>query len=139
MARDFIRLHSNEFRYLLKDTDLFQFVDANLYSQVNNLRRRHETGKLEFQHKELNEKLSAFVADLEVLGLFVAQHTVPELIGGVLRTGFKPCETVTQEEYDQLITLSLEANDLASKAWERLDALVAMIKKSVPEALDIEI
>lgn len=139
VARELVELHAGQFRYLLKDADLFQFVESDCYSQVNNLCNRHETGKLEFQNKGLNKKLENLIGDLEKLGLFVAQHTVPEMIGGVWRTGFKPFDNVTQERYDELLVLSGEANELASNAWEKLDSLVSIIKIRVPEALDEKI
>ncbi|AVL53858.1 hypothetical protein CEP88_15445 [Roseobacter denitrificans] len=113
---------------------MFQYVPSSHYYDLSELCHRYERGAFEFQNGELNEKLAVFVDDLKKLGLFVAQHTAPERIGGELMTGFKPYEIVCQERYDELLRLSQQANDMATTAWERLDSLISTMKVRIPEA-----
>lgn len=135
-ARDLLRLHAEEFRTLLKHHDTFQFLDVAYYNLVSQLLRRSQNGSFIFQNKELENKFRSFCTALERFDQFVGSHTAPELIAGALRTGFKPYQRVSQEQYNQCLNLAREANDLASEAWDKLTLFCEAVKELAPEAFD---
>lgn len=97
---------------------------------------RRERGVFTFQNEELDKKLSSFIEKLEMLYEKIAQDTVPEMIGGEFRTGYKPMSIVPDEEYQRRRSESQAANKFAWNAWDSLEILVQHIKTDIPEALD---
>ena len=136
VSRDILRLHTEEFRVLLKDHDTFQFILDDYYLLVGKFLDRYQTGRLLFQAKELGPKLQQFVEKLEKFHAYVCANTVAEKIGGKLRTGFKPLNLVSEKEYDRRYSQSRTANALATDAWNEFERLVELVRKKTPEALD---
>jgi hypothetical protein len=132
VARELVELHARELRYLLKDTDLWTFVPSDVYSRLHNLCDRWERSVLFFQDKEMNGELSSLMEKLSDLAMKIAVDTVPEKIGGVYKTGYKPIRIVPEEEYKRLMAESKKANEIASQAWEILDNLVKKIRNRIP-------
>lgn len=136
LGREIIEMHTGDVRSLLKDTDLFQFVDERIYDKVFNFLSDFDRGKKEFQNRRLGREFDDFVEGLKDFSRYVAIETVPVNLGGSLCRGFKPEHTVTEEEYERQKALSKKANDLADLAWGKLDALAARVKIEIPEVLD---
>lgn len=136
VARELITLHAYKLRNLLKEEDLWSLIPSEYYSEIGHLRDQWDRGLLRFHDKELNNSLKIFIERLEKLSNKIAHDTTPELIGGKLKTGYKPIKYVKDEEYERLRSESKEANKLASQAWETLVELVNQIHKKIPIALD---
>lgn len=136
IAREILRLNINEFRTLLNDHHLFQFLESSYFSLAGRFCHRREIGELRFQNAGLDALLEDFTEHLQNLLINVARNTVPELIGGELMTGFKPARTVSKEEYDRQLELAELANQEGSRAWMSLQELVNKIHIDVPEAID---
>lgn len=136
VGRELIELHAGELRYLLKDTDLWTFVDDEVYSRLGSLCDRWQRGTFCFTNRKMNAELSSLMERLLALRLKIANDTVPEMISGKLRTGYKPFYLVSQEEYDRRDNESKKANEIASQAWVLLDLIAERIKKRIPEVLN---
>ena len=136
VSRELVDLHANRMRYLLKDTDLWTFVRSDIYSDVGALCDRRERGIFFFHQEELDGELATFMKLLRDLSYKVAEDTVPVLIGGAFRTGYKPFELVSEEEYQERRKESKKANEMASKAWDKLDRMVSRIKSDYPEVFE---
>lgn len=134
VAEELLAQHSGDLRWLLKDTDLWSFVDSALYSYVIDICDRFDRESLFFHEPRLHSKLSDFVSRLSRFQGHIAQHTVPEFVGGSMMTGFKPAETVDDEEYERRRTAARRANELASEAWGAFDVLILEVKKKLPQA-----
>ncbi len=136
LSRELISLHQNELRTLLKDTDLWSFVDSIQYSKCYRLVNRRDVGEFTFLDEVLEQKAEDFFVSLGALAEFIAANTAPEQIAGGLMTGFKPARYVTDEEYERLRQLADQANSLASNAWDTLEAIVLVTRKRCPDAFE---
>ncbi|MEL7466762.1 MAG: hypothetical protein AAFN79_21995, partial [Pseudomonadota bacterium] len=136
IAREFISLHSRKLRFLLKENDPWSFVESDRYSELSRLLNRHECDEVFFHDEDLNTKLDDLMKKLDDFSWKIALDTVPEKIAGAWRTGYKPYEIVSEEEYQRRRTESKEAGRLAGVAWEALDLLIADLRNRIPEAWD---
>ncbi|WP_416511213.1 hypothetical protein [Aliiroseovarius sp. YM-037] len=136
VARELVELHAGDFRYLLNDTDLWSFVPSEIYHRLGRICDRWERGTFFFHNRTLNRDLSELIDRLNTLDMKIAQDTVPKLIGGEFRTGYKPFNLVSDDEYRRLRNESKTANEIASQAWKLLDQIVAKIRMGIPEVLD---
>ncbi len=133
---ELINLHRHQLRTILKDDDLFQFHDSEIFTLCGTLLNRREIGELEFSDQSLDEKLGSFILSLNEFYGFIAQHTTPEFVAGRMMTGFKPLRTVPQQEYDRRLSLSREANKLASATWDDFEVLIKALKLRIPDRLE---
>ncbi len=138
VAGEVLREHSGDLRWLLKDTDLWSFVDSEFYSKVIRMYDRHERDEIFFHDEKLNQKLNSFFAKLGAFLSHISLNTTPEQVGGSMMTGFKPISVVPDDEYERRRQLALEANDLASDAWMSFDELAKAIRQRMPSALPTE-
>lgn len=136
VAREIAKLHAGELRFLLKDTDLWSFIDKDIYSRLGDLCDRWNRGSLFFHDDSLNKVLSGVMERLQILRRKIALDTTPEIIAGKLAVGYKPFGIVPEDEYDRLRKESQVANDLATDAWKALDCMVVEIRRKIPEAWD---
>lgn len=136
VARELAELHAGELRYLLKETDLWTFVDSEIYSRLGGFLNRWERGTMHFHDEDMNRRLSVLMSTLNELHHKISQDTVPEMINGKMRTGYKPARTIPQEEYDRLLSESKVANKIASKAWNQLDVITSEIRQRFQSAFD---
>lgn len=136
VARELIALQRGRFRDFLRDHEAFQYIDYETVSEIHALLARRGRDELKFQNPSLDLGLARFLSSLEILGVFYAQHTGPEQIGGRLMVAFKPSRIVTDEEYARRLQLSHEADKLSEGAWSALDKLVRSIEVDFPSVLD---
>lgn len=136
IGREMLKLHKGEFRYLLKDQDLWSFVESDAYSGLREFCNRRDDGSMLFHNRKLDKMLTDLTERLDTLSEKIAQDTVPEMIGGVMMTGYIPFRIVTDEEYQLRMKSSKEANAIANQAWNALDKLAREIRSGIPQALD---
>ncbi|SIT74754.1 hypothetical protein SAMN05421665_0102 [Yoonia rosea] len=134
VARELLELHAGQFRFLLKETDLWQFISSEYYTNLGNFCDRWDREVLFFHDQQLNQQLEKLVKELSELHNKIAMNTVPVLLGGEFKTGFKQTRYVSEDEYDKLRAKSKEANSLASTAWQTLDEIVSKVRRTIPEA-----
>ena len=135
VSKELLKLHKNQFRILLNDTDLWMFLDDEIYRKAFHLEDRRDRGDLEFQNKRLDTQLEEFMVFLSKFNRHVAQHTTPEDVAGRAHIGYKPIGTVQDDEYQRRRLLSQEANSLADEASRAYEKLIPSIKIETPEAL----
>ena len=135
VSKELLKLHKNQFRILLNDTDLWMFLDDEIYRKAFHLENSRDRGDLEFQNKRLDTQLEEFMVFLSKFNRHVAQHTTPEDVAGRAHIGYKPIGTVQDDEYQRRRLLSKEANSLAAEAWKAYEKLISSIKIETPEAL----
>ena len=135
VSKELLKLHKNQFRILLNDTDLWMFLDDEIYRKAFHLENSRDRGDLEFQNKRLDTQLEEFMVFLSKFNRHVAQHTTPEDVAGRAHIGYKPIGTVQDDEYQRRLLLSKEANSLADEAWRAYEKLISSIKIETPEAL----
>ena len=136
LARDLLEWHSGDLRYVLKDTDLWMYVESDVYMKLSSISHRYEIGELFFHNKKLAQLFRDFTHQLDEFNELIAVETVPEMIGGVWKTGFKPFGIVLEEEYRRRREQSKKANNTAQIAWKLLDQCVVHIKRYYPEVLE---
>ncbi|QPH52530.1 hypothetical protein [Pontivivens ytuae] len=136
VARELVELHAGQLRGLLKDADLWALINSDRYTEVHSLLNRWKRGTFMFHNKTLNTDLNAFMKQLDALSSKISQDTVPEMVGGQWRTGYKPVSIVSQQEYHRLMSESKSANAIAGNTWVLLDQIVEKIRTKIPEVWD---
>lgn len=134
VATRLVNAHRGNLRYLLKDINLWSFVDVEIYREMRDMIDEWKRGELFFSRNRLQNQLSDFFGSLERLSNKVAQETVEEIISGKRVIGYKPFRIVSQEEYGRRMNRSEEADKIADTAWKLLDEIVTEIRTQIPDA-----
>lgn len=139
IGRDILSKTVGAWRDLLKDHNTWTRIDDDRYNDLDKAIEDFRRGKTTFQNKKVNDRASTFYARAQDYSRFIAEHGDTVHSGHRLLRGFKPFETVPQEEYDERGRLSEQANALADTAWRALLLLGDEIRRLIPEALDEQI
>jgi len=133
-ARRLVRLHQNELRVLLKDVNLWQFLETEIHKEMWALIDDFQRGKIFFSNATIQTALIDFIDELAALRHRLADETQEEFIGGTWMIGYKPLEIVAQEAYDQQMERSKEADSHADLVWDRFEKLITKLRVFVPDA-----
>ncbi|MBP9184896.1 MAG: hypothetical protein KBF78_17305 [Fuscovulum sp.] len=136
VSKELVNLHREEFRVLLDEHDMHGFIDYRYVQLLDDVLHRFKTEKLEFQNRRLQDLTNDFLKSAQAFRRYIAENTTPTLLGGQEVIGFKNDRIVSDVEFQRSLNLSETANDLGSRAWDRLESLVHAIKVQVPECLD---